>query len=92
VYYKKGEKLDSKGSIVFTPAKDYNMTIVLSLAKTGRDVKINGTATTVEGTTNTDGNYYQMNAIKVNANTQYTITKGSAESIVMLIILDPISE
>jgi hypothetical protein len=92
VYYKKGEKLDSKGSIVFTPAKDYNMTIVLSLAKTGRDVKINGTVTTVEGTTNTDGNYYQMNAIKVNANTQYTITKGSAESIVMLIILDPISE
>jgi hypothetical protein len=68
------------------------MTIVLSNEKTGTDVKLNGTATGVTGTKNTDGNYYQMAAIPVTANTQYTITRASAEAIVMLIILEPISE
>ena len=90
VYYKKGEKMDSKGSITFTPTKDYNMTIVLATAKNGRDVKLNGTTTTVSGTENTEGKYYEMQPIAVTANTTYTITKGSAESIVMLIILEPV--
>ena len=90
VYYKKGEKMDSKGSIAFTPTKDYNMTIVLATAKSGRDVKLNGTTTTVSGTENTEGKYYEMLPIAVTANTTYTITKGSAESIVMLIILEPV--
>ena len=90
VYYKKGEKMDSKGSISFTPTKNYNMTIVLGTAKSGTDVKINGTVTTVSGTTNTEGKYYEMQPIAVTANTQYTITKGSAEGLVMLIILEPV--
>ncbi len=91
VYYKKGVKLQSSaGSITFTPQKDYNMTIILSNEKNGTDVKLNGTATGVAGTKNTEGNYYQMNPIKVTANTQYTITRASAEAIVMLIILEPI--
>ena len=90
VYYKKGEKMDSKGSISFTPTKNYNMTIVLGTAKSGTDVKINGTVTTVSGTTNTEGKYYELQPIAVTANTQYTITKGSAEGLVMLIILEPV--
>lgn len=91
VYYKKGVKLQSStGSITFTPQKDYNMTIILSSDKNGTDVKLNGTATGVTGTKNTEGNYYQMNPIKVTANTQYTITRASVEAIVMLIILEPV--
>ena len=90
VYYKKGEKMDSKGSITFTPTKNYNMTIVLGTAKSGTDVKINGTVTTVSGTENTAGKYYELQPIAVTANTQYTITKGSAEGLVMLIILEPV--
>jgi len=90
VYYKKGEKMDSKGSISFTPTKNYNMTIVLGTAKSGTDVKINGTVTTVSGTENTAGKYYELQPIAVTANTQYTITKGSAEGLVMLIILEPV--
>lgn len=89
IYYKKGVKLDSRGSITFTPAKDYKMTLVLATAKTGRDVKLNGETVTVSGTENTEGAYYQLNPISIAKNTQYTITKGSAESIVMLIILEP---
>ena len=88
-YYKKGVKLDSKGSITFTPAKDYNMTLILATAKTGRDVKVNGTATTVSGTENAAGAYYELQPISIKAGTQYVLTKGSAESIVMLIKLEP---
>jgi len=87
---KRGVKLNSKGSITFTPAKDYNMTIVLATAKTGRDVKVNGTVTTVSGTVNEAGAYYEMQPIAITAGTQYALTKGSAESIVMVIKLDPI--
>lgn len=97
VYYKKGEKLDSKGSITFTPTQDYNMTLVLSEAKPGRDVKINGTVTTVTGTSYPAADadqsaYYQLNPIRITKNTEYKITKGSAESILMLIILEPVEE
>jgi pectate lyase len=88
-YYKKGEKLDSKGSVVFTPQKDYNMTIVLATVKSGRDVKINNTVTTVSGTLNEAGSYYELQPIPVAAGTEYKITKGSAEAIVMLIKLIP---
>ena len=88
-YYKKGVKLDSKGSITFTPAKDYNMTLILATAKSGRDVKVNGTATTVSGTENAAGAYYEFQPISIKAGTQYVLTKGSAESIVMLIKLEP---
>ena len=61
------------------------MTIVLATAKSGRDVKINGEETTVSGTENTEGAYYELDPIAITAGTQYVITKGSAESIVMLI-------
>ena len=91
-YYKKGVKLDSKGSVTFTPARDYRMTLVLATAKPGRDVKLNGTLTTVSGTENTAGAYYEMAPIDLKAGTEYKLTKGSAESIVMLIRLDPIGE
>ena len=91
-YYKKGVKLDSKGSITFTPQASYKMTIVLATTKSGRDVKLNGTATTVSGTLNTEGAYYEMEPIDIAAGTEYVLTKGSAESIVMVIKLTPIEE
>ena len=87
---KKGVKLDSKGSITFTPAKNYNMTIVMGTAKNGRDVKINNVLTTVSGTENAEGKYYQLQPIAITKDTQYVITKGSAEGLVMVIILEPI--
>ena len=90
IYYKKGVKLDSKGSITFTPTKDYNMTLVLATAKPGRDVKLNGEKTTVGGTENTEGKYYEMESISITSGTQYVLTKGTAESIVMLIKLEPV--
>jgi len=89
-YYKKGVKLNSKGSITFTPQKNYYMTIVLATTKTATDVSLNGTKTTVGGTTNTEGAYYEMEPIAVTANTQYAITKGTAESILMVIKLVPV--
>lgn len=91
-YYKKGVKLNSNGSITFTPQKNYNMTIVLATSKNGRNVSINGVQTTVSGTTNTDGNYYEMEPIAITAGTQYQLTKGSQEGVVMLIILTPVDE
>lgn len=90
--YKKGVKLNSSGSIKFTPTKNYNMKLVLATAKSGRDVKFNGTPTTVTGTENTEGKYYELQPIAITKDTEYTITKGSAESIVMLIILEPVVE
>ena len=89
-YYKKGVKLDSKGSISFTPTKDYTMTLVLATAKPGRDVKVNGTTTAVSGTENAAGAYYELQPINITAGTEYVLTKGSAESIVMLVILQPV--
>ena len=88
-YYKKGVKLDSKGSVTFTPQKDYDMTLVLATSKSGRDVKINDVVTTVSGTDNAEGAYYEMQPIAVTAGTEYKITKGSTESILMLIKLTP---
>ena len=88
-YYKKGVKLNSSGNITFTPTKDYSMVLVLATAKDGRDVKINGEKTTVSGTTNTEGAYYEMEPIAITAGTEYVITKGSGESIVMIIKLTP---
>jgi pectate lyase len=87
--YVKGVKFDSKGKITFTPSKNYNMTIVMGTAKSGRDVKINGTKTTVSGTENTEGKYYELQPIAITANTVYELTQGSAEGLVMLIILEP---
>lgn len=91
-YYKKGVKFDSKGSITFTPKKDYQMTLILGTAKAGRNVKINGTQTTVGGTENQEGAYYEMEKIRINKDTEYILTKGSAEGLVMLIKLEPIAE
>ena len=88
-YYKKGVKLNSKGSVTFTPQQDYLMTLVLTTAKPGRDVSLNGTKTTVTGTENTEGAYYEMDPIAIAAGTKYVITKGSEESILMLIKLQP---
>ena len=91
-YYKKGVKFDSKGSITFTPTKDYQMKLILGTAKGGRNVKINGTQTTVGGIENTEGKYYEMEPIFINKNTEYVLTKGSAEGLVMLIKLEPVKE
>ena len=88
-YYKKGVKLNSSGSIKFTSPSDCKMTIILATSKPATDVTLNGTKTTVGGTKNEGGSYYQMDAIQLTAGTEYTITKGSAESLVMLIILAP---
>ena len=90
IYYKKGVKLNSKGSITFTPAANYKMTIVMATAKDGRNVKINGELTTVSGTLSSDGTYYELEPIAITAGTQYVLTKGSAEGIVMLIKLEPV--
>ena len=68
------------------------MTLVLATAKPGRDVKLNGEKTTVSGTENTEGAYYELAPIAITKSTEYVITKGSAESIVMLIKLVPVSE
>jgi pectate lyase len=92
VYYKKGQKMDSKGNITFTPTNNYNMTLVLATAKSGRNVSINGNVTTVSGTENTEGKYYELQPIAITAGTQYVLTKGTAESIVMLIKLEPATE
>lgn len=89
VNYKKGVKLNSSGSITFTPTQNYKMTIVMGTAKNGRDVKLNGEKTTVSGTENTTGAYYQLEPINIVAGNEYIITKGSAEGLVMLIILEP---
>jgi hypothetical protein len=88
-YVKRGLKLDSKGSITFTPARNYNMTIVMGTAKSAKNVKLNGTLTTVSSTENTEGKYYELQPIAISANTEYVITKGSAEGLVMFIILEP---
>ena len=88
-YLKKGVKFDSKGSITFTPTKNYNMTLVLATAKSGRDVKVNDVTTTVSGTENTEGAYYELQPIAITKDTQYTLTKGSGEAIVMVIKLEP---
>ena len=92
ISYKKGVKLDSKGSITFTPASNYLMTLVLATAKDGRDVKINNETTTVSGTENSEGKYYELQPIVITKGTQYVLTKGSKESIVMLIKLEPVAE
>ncbi|MBO7139813.1 MAG: pectate lyase [Prevotella sp.] len=89
-YCKKGVKLNSKGSVTFTPQKDYQMTLVLATAKTGRDVTLNGQKTTVGGKENVEGAYYEMEPISIAAGTQHVITKGSAESILMFIKLVPV--
>ena len=89
-YVKKGLKLNSKGSITFTPARKYNMTIVLGTAKSATNVKLNGTLNTVSGTANTEGKYYELQPIAISANTEYVISKGSAEGLVMFIILEPV--
>ena len=88
-YYKKGVKLDSKGSITFTAPSDCKMTLIMGTAKDGRDVKLNDTTTTVSGTVNTEGAYYQMEPIALTGGTQYKIAKGTKEGLVMLIILAP---
>ncbi len=88
-YYKKGAKLNSKTTVKFTPTRDYRMTLVLATAKTGRDVSINGTKTTVSGTENTEGAYYELQPIDITAGTEYSLTKGSAESILMIVKLEP---
>jgi hypothetical protein len=82
-------KLDSKGAITFTPAKDYQMTLIMATAKPGRDVKINDSLTTVSGTENTEGMYCELQPIAIKKGTEYVIKKGSAESLVMLIKLVP---
>lgn len=89
-YAKQGAKLNSKTTVTFTPAKNYNMTLVLSTSKTCHDVKLNGTLTTVSGKESTEGKYYEMQPIAISANTEYRITKGSSEGILMFIVLEPI--
>ena len=87
-YLKKGVKLDSKGAITFTPQKNCNMTLVLATAKTGRDVKLNDKITTVSGSEDSEGAFYELLPITLTSGTTYTILKGSAESLVMMIKLE----
>ena len=68
------------------------MTIIMGTAKSGRDVKLNNVLTTVSGTENTTGKYYELEPIAITAGTKYVITKGSAEGLVMLIKLEPVSQ
>lgn len=89
-FYKKGVKLNSKGSIKFTPTKNYTMTIVLATAKDGKTVKINGTASPSAGADNTEGKYREITGISLTSGTEYTLTVGDKESLVMLIILEPV--
>lgn len=89
-YYKRGVKLNSKTSITFTPTQDYKMTIIMGMAKDGRDVKLNGTLLNVSGTEYADGGYYVLEPVSITKDTQYTITKGSAEGLVMVIKLEPV--
>jgi len=84
--------MNSNGSITFTPQKNYQMTIVMATSKSGRDVMINGETTTVSGTENTEGKYYELQPIAITAGTQYQLKKGSQEGIVMLVILTPVEE
>lgn len=88
IYMKKGAKLDSKGSITFTPQKNCNMTLVLATVKSGRDVKLNDVKTNVSGTENPTGAYYELQPIALTSGTTYTILKGTAESLVMMIKLE----
>ena len=89
VAYKKGIKLNSSGYIKFTAPADCYMTVIMGTAKSGRNFKLNDELTTVSGTENTEGKYYQLEKIALTAGTEYTLTKGSAEGLVMLIILEP---
>ena len=66
------------------------ISLVLATAKSGKNVKLNGEQTPDATITNTEGAYYQLAPIAITAGTQYQLTKGSAESIVMLIILEPV--
>ena len=52
----------------------------------------NNETTTVSGTENPEGKYYELQPIAIAKGTQYVLTKGSKESIVMLIKLEPIAE
>ena len=88
-YLKQGVKLNNSGTVSFTPQKNYNMTIVLATSKSGRNVKLNGTTTNVGGTENTDGKYFEMGTIAIVSGTQYTITKGDNEGMLMVIKLEP---
>lgn len=89
VYYKKGLKLNSSASITFTPQKNYMMTIVFAQTKDGRNVKLNEETTTATGTENADGKYCEVKNIPVTAGTAYTMKRGTDESIVMIIKLEP---
>ena len=91
-YYKKGVKLNSKGSITFTPQKNYQMTVVLATGKPGRAIKLNGETANVTGTENTEGNYYELQPIAISEGQEYVITQSDGESIVMLIKLEPTEE
>ena len=68
------------------------MTLVLAIAKPGRDVKINGQLTTVSGVENAAGAYYELQPIALTGGTEYVLTKGSGESIVMIVKLEPVAE
>jgi hypothetical protein len=63
------------------------MTVILGTAKNGRDFKLNGVKTTVGGTKNEEGKYYVMEPISLTGGTEYKITKGTSEALVMLIFL-----
>lgn len=89
VYYKKGLKLNSSASITFTPQKNYMMTIVFAQTKDGRNVKLNEETTTATGTENADGKYCEVKGIPVTTGTAYTMKRGTDESIVMIIKLEP---
>ncbi len=90
--YPTGLKLDSKGSISFTPSKDMTMTVYFT-KKTNKegvvDLKINGSK--VEGTATESGDGYTI-TMTVTGGTTYELLKGTLETCVFYISLVPVSE
>lgn len=88
--YETGLKLDSKGSLSFTPSEDMTMTLYFRVKGddaatiTEGDVKVNGE--TEAGNALTEGGFTLT--MDVAKGTQYAITKGSAESYIFYISLE----
>lgn len=92
VNYPTGLKLDSKGSISFTPSKKMTMTVYFN-KRTDKDgvvdLKINGEK--VEGTPTASGDGYTI-TMAVASGTTYELLKGTLETCVFYISLVPLSE
>lgn len=88
VTYKKGLKIQSATTIKFTPAEDMKITLILSKAK-DNTIKINGTEYK-QDTVDASVKYYTiMPDIVLPAGQECTLSRGTAEANIVLIILTP---